>query len=174
MRFIFFKSLCLCLSPLIVSHQAARRSTPSRPIWKLTSGLTRVRHSSNQCSFLKMGHLEKKKNDAVAQLVFLCLRWHHVARQSVVFPACVCKCIPPHFYLLPNIRFRQNRWKWHTSASGWLSGCVVNVEPGVPPLSLSPLGSQFLSRNWCLNRHNALFLGPVWLVILYKYPSAQM
>lgn len=53
----------------------------------------------------------------MAQLVFLCLRWHHVARQSVVFPACVCKCIPPHFYLLPNIRFRQNRWKWHTSAA---------------------------------------------------------
>lgn len=173
MRFIFY-SLSLCLSPLIVSRQAARRSTPSRPIWKLTSGLTRVRHSLESMQLFKNGTLGKKKNDAVAQLVFLCLRWHRVARQSVVFPACVCKCIPPHFYLLPNIRFRQNRWKWHTSASGWLSGCVVSVEPRVPSLSFSPLGSQFLSRNWCLNRLNAAFLGPVWLVILYKYLSAQM
>lgn len=76
---------CLLLFISMSLPQAARRSTPSRPIWKPTSGLTRVRLSSNQCTFLP------------GALRFQYLRWYRVARQAMVFLSCVCKCIPiPH------------------------------------------------------------------------------
>lgn len=80
-------------------------------------------------------------------LIFRYLHWHSVARQSVVFLACVCKCILPHSHPLPNILFHQNRWKWHTSARGWLSDYVVSARRVVPSIP----GSQWLFKHSHLN-----------------------